>query len=328
MYPNPKAGDWVTEQNLPFQHRIIVKLGILPVPSDKVRPTKLSDPVPLFSELNQAIFLLPAVLLPFTLRYFYYNYVSHEMPNAWIVWALIFYLTFEILSRWSVFLRHLCVKYGYLNGDRARDMVPFSEVPKVFKEIMAALIIRSAMVVILSYDKTAPPSLTIWTPLQIFIFTVIEDFYYYWLHRLCHESPTLWNVHRLHHTTKAPNYLLPGYASDLQECFDILLVPLMAWYTFPLSFDAFSIWMPIHLTLQIAGHCGVRLHFTSMLTGPFLSPFGLELVGEDHDLHHRHGWRESFNYCKQTAIWDNLFGTMGERIEGHKKNIDRTQFIC
>ena len=50
--------------------------------------------------------------------------------------------------------------------------------------------------------------------------------------------------------------------------------------------------------------------------------FDAELVIEDHDLHHRKGWRKSFNYGKQTRIWDRVFGTCTNRIEAVPSNID------
>lgn len=57
-------------------------------------------------------------------------------------------------------------------------------------------------------------------------------------------------------------------------------------------------------------------------TSTLLRPFGCEIVIEDHDLHHRHGWRESYNYGKQSLLWDTLFGTNGDRLETRAENID------
>jgi sterol desaturase/sphingolipid hydroxylase (fatty acid hydroxylase superfamily) len=48
----------------------------------------------------------------------------------------------------------------------------------------------------------------------------------------------------------------------------------------------------------------------------------MELCVEDHDLHHRQGWRKSHNYGKQTRVWDRLFGTCGTRIESVPDNVD------
>lgn len=40
------------------------------------------------------------------------------------------------------------------------------------------------------------------------------------------------------------------------------------------------------------------------------------------DLHHRLGWRKSYNYGKQTRIWDTIFGTKRDRMEVLRENID------
>lgn len=37
--------------------------------------------------------------------------------------------------------------------------------------------------------------------------------------------------------------------------------------------------------------------------------------------------RTGHNYGKQTRLWDKLFGTMGERIEGTPTNIDYSRRI-
>ena len=46
------------------------------------------------------------------------------------------------------------------------------------------------------------------------------------------------------------------------------------------------------------------------------------LVSEDHDLHHRKGYRKAHNYGKQTRLWDRIFGTCHERIESREENVD------
>jgi sterol desaturase/sphingolipid hydroxylase (fatty acid hydroxylase superfamily) len=55
---------------------------------------------------------------------------------------------------------------------------------------------------------------------------------------------------------------------------------------------------------------------------PFLYLLGAELSLEDHDLHHREGWRKSGNYGKQTRLWDRIFGTCVNRVEAKWENVD------
>lgn len=307
---------------MPIPHRLIKFLGLLPPAAEDVRQTRLTDPVPVFEEWNQALFLVPWALVPYLFHMYLYYYAGPEYQLGHrAMWRclVLFTLTFGVY--WVHFLNHLARKYGYFNGGSGRDTIPYSEVPKVLTEVVCGLLLRPAIAVYLAYDPTAPPSMTLWAPLQLFVFTLVEDFYYYWVHRICHEVQSLWKLHRLHHTTKAPTLLLLGYAGGLQEIFDIVGAPTLSWLTFPLPFDIFMAWLVIHISIQLHGHSGVRLWHGSILTGPFLRPINMELVSEDHDLHHRHGWRQSYNYGKQSGVWDTLFGTKGERIEGYDANL-------
>jgi sterol desaturase/sphingolipid hydroxylase (fatty acid hydroxylase superfamily) len=75
--------------------------------------------------------------------------------------------------------------------------------------------------------------------------------------------------------------------------------------------------------VEAFGHSGLRIHATPPITAAsLLRYFNLELVIEDHDLHHRTGWKKSHNYGKQTRFWDTIFGTKAERSESRSENID------
>ena len=66
------------------------------------------------------------------------------------------------------------------------------------------------------------------------------------------------------------------------------------------------------------GHSGTRVFWTHPLLGEVLRPFGMDLTIEDHDLHHRYG-KSGKNYGKQTRIFDRIFNTINERVEGAEK---------
>jgi sterol desaturase/sphingolipid hydroxylase (fatty acid hydroxylase superfamily) len=77
------------------------------------------------------------------------------------------------------------------------------------------------------------------------------------------------------------------------------------------------------LFAEAAGHSGMRAMAT--LPGPaapLMRLIGCELVVEDHDLHHRHGWRKAANYGKATMLWDRLFGTHIPRLESRWDRVD------
>lgn len=319
--PRPLADSWRKQKDLPIVFKVVAWLGILPPNPTESKIPQLDDKVPAYTELKQCLHLLPWALAPFVARSIYVQTTGQTL-NPWAQWFAMFLYTLVFGGHFVNRMNGLALKYGYFDPGTYRDTVPYSQVSKVLTELFAGMTLRPALAVFFAYDREATPKLTPWFPIQLFIFTVIEDFYYYWLHRMCHEFDSTWRLHRLHHTTKHPTSLFLGYADEIQEVFDVALVPLMAWLTFPLDFDTFSVWIIIHISIQLHGHSGVRLHYGTILTGPFLRPLGLDLVLEDHDLHHRFGWKESCNYGKQSRVWDSLFGTHGERIEGRADNID------
>ena len=102
---------------------------------------------------------------------------------------------------------------------------------------------------------------------------------------------------------------------------DIAGIPLLTWLTMkamgmPCGFYEWWICYMYVVYSELFGHSGVRVLASPPSTLTWLMRWtGTELVVEDHDLHHRKGWKKSSNYGKQTRIWDVLFGTARERIE-------------
>jgi sterol desaturase/sphingolipid hydroxylase (fatty acid hydroxylase superfamily) len=184
--------------------------------------------------------------------------------------------------------------------------------------------------VFLSYRTALPPSSInwLWLPLEIGLYGIVLDFWFYWYHRLMHDVGSLWKYHRTHHLTKHPNPLLTLYADSEQEFFDIAGIPIMAYFSLrlmglPMGFYEWWFCHQYVVFSELAGHSGVRLHtFTPSTLTWLLRLVNADLVIEDHDLHHRYGWKSSYNYGKQTRLWDRIFGTCRERVEARADNID------
>jgi len=109
--------------------------------------------------------------------------------------------------------------------------------------------------------------------------------------------------------------------------------PILAYATLRvlnIPFDFFMLCICLYYIVytEVSGHSGLRLlMFPPLTLSPLLAHFDAELSIEDHDLHHRHGWRVSRNYGKQTRVWDRLFGTCSERLESNALNIDYENMI-
>lgn len=146
-----------------------------------------------------------------------------------------------------------------------------------------------------------------------------------------HDVGGLWKYHRTHHLTKHPNSLLAAYADHEQEFFDMVGVPLMTYFTLkfiglPMGFYEWWICHQYVAFTEVMGHSGLRIYGTAASTfNLLLQYFDAEIIIEDHDLHHRKGYRKSHNYGKQSRVWDRIFGTCHERIESSRDNIDPEQ---
>ncbi|KAA8647981.1 sterol desaturase family protein [Aspergillus tanneri] len=320
-------GQWTTA------HWMLKLLGLDSPSSDKDKSTPVhekSDKVPYAPELQFHIWVLIHALVPLSIHYAYIAYFGRNMSAFG---AFFFYsFAFKAIAIHQLHvLRRLGNVYGFFDGDKhERDGVPDIGVRKVVNSLLSVATFRPMMTVFVAYQINEGPTTInwLWLPLTIGIYGLILDFWFYWYHRIMHDTDSLWQYHRTHHLTKHPNPLLTIYADSVQEVFDIVGIPMMAYISmklvgFPFSFYDWWISQQYVVFTEILGHSGLRMEATSVSTLNWLWRFlDAELVIEDHDLHHRKGWRKSHNYGKQTRVWDRLFGTCHPRIEGHKDNID------
>ncbi|POR35280.1 Alkylglycerol monooxygenase-like protein [Tolypocladium paradoxum] len=295
-----------------------------------------ADKIPYMPQWPQHLWVIFYALIPLALHQAWLSYTGHQRLGK--IAALILYFTAfnAVAIREIHILRRLAHKYGFLDGDvHERDGVPDAGAGKVTASLVKTTGSRLAMAIVLSYNPSTPPAAALgdwtwwmWLSLEIGLYCIILDFWFYWYHRAMHDVPFLWKYHRTHHLTKHPNPLLTAYADHEQEFFDMVGVPFMTYLTFraiglPLGFYDWWICHQYVVFTEVWGHSGLRIHLSPPTTMSwFLQMFEAEIVIEDHDLHHRKGWRKSHNYGKQTRLWDRIFGTCTDRIESVEANID------
>lgn len=220
-------------------------------------------------------------------------------------------------------------RYGFLDGDQhGRDDVPDVGVSKSVQTLLWITTIRPLFTMLLDFDKNAAPLPSVWIPVELALYSIILDLFFYIYHRACHEVDVLWQYHRRHHLTKHPNPFLSAYADTEQEVLEIAVIPIMTWGALkllgcPMGFYDWWICHQFLVFSEAFGHSGLRLFgHAPGVSRLILAPFGCELMIEDHDLHHRKGYRKSHNYGKQTRLWDKLFGTCAPRVELSPENVD------
>ncbi|CAL5871229.1 uncharacterized protein PFLUO_LOCUS5477 [Penicillium psychrofluorescens] len=306
-------------------------LGIHPEHLDKEVPVNDKEtPIPYVPDWSMHRWVLCHAVVPIILHQAYVQYTGHNLS---VIGAMVLYsLAFKAIAIHELHvLRRLGHRHGFLDGDKhARDGVPDIGVAKVVRSLLSTSTFRPMFTVFLAYRANQGPASInwYWLPLEAGLYGIILDFWFYWYHRMMHDIDGLWKYHRTHHLTKHPNPLLTLYADLEQEFFDIAGVPLATYFSMkamgmPMGFYEWWIGHMYVVYAELAGHSGLRVHAVPPnLFSWALRLFNAELVIEDHDLHHRKGWKKSHNYGKQTRLWDRIFGTCYERIESVPENVD------
>ena len=314
-----------------FGHWLIELLNVHHVDLDKEVPVHpKTDKVPIAKEWPFHRYVIIHAALPLLLQQLYIKVFGHNMP-PWL--AFTFYsLALNLIAVHEVhILRRLGHRYGFFDGDKhPRDGVPDVGVGITAKSLLSVMAFRPMMSVMFAYRSDKAPSSIpwLWLIVETGVYAVTLDFWYYLFHRSMHETDSLWQFHRTHHLTKHPNPLLTAYADNVQEFFDIVGIPMMTYISmkfmgFPMGFYEWWVCQQYVVFTEILGHSGLRIQVTAINPWTwFLRLFDMDLMLEDHDLHHRKGWKSSYNYGKQTRVWDRLFKTTLPRVEGTDDNID------
>ncbi|KAJ5735887.1 Fatty acid hydroxylase vlmA [Penicillium malachiteum] len=288
------------------------------------------DAVPYVPDWSMHRWVIVHSVIPLLIQQAYIYWTGH---NFGAIAAFIFYgFAFKAIAIHELHvLRRLGHIHGFLDGDKhARDGVPDIGVAKVVRSLLSTSTFRPMFTVFFAYSTSQTPADMSfpWLFVEVGLYGIILDFWFYWYHRVMHDFEPLWQYHRTHHLTKHPNPLLTLYADLEQEFFDIAGIPLATYFTMrlmgmPMGFYEWWICHQYVMYAELAGHSGLRVHATPPSTLSWLLRyFKAELVIEDHDLHHRKGWKKSYNYGKQTRLWDRIFGTCADRIESVDNNID------
>ncbi|KAK4631031.1 Fatty acid hydroxylase vlmA [Fulvia fulva] len=313
-----------------FYHKFLNLLNVFHIDDDKEVPIHAkTDKMPYLTEWSCNVWILYHAAWPIALQYAWNAATGRDMHS--IAVFLLFTVAMQLNSIHEVrVLRRLGHRFGFLDGDKhERDDVPDVAVAKVFSSLQLTTTVRPALAVLLAYSASNSMSLSWWLPLELGLYAIVLDGFFYAYHRSCHELNGLWQYHRTHHLTKHPTPLLSSYADHEQEVLEIALIPLATYVVLryglglPMGFHDWWVCHEYIIYAEAFGHSGLRVWSTTPGTASwFLKAFNCELMIEDHDLHHRKGWRKSHNYGKQTRLWDRIFGTCGKRIESVEGNCD------
>lgn len=340
--PNPKdsmKSTWRTasRDTWTWSHWIFETLDGYPTALDKPVPKHpKTDKIPYLSQWSQHVWVLVHAVTPLLVHQAILTFTGRQSLHPLLMFLLYFNAFNVILIREVHTLRKMGHRWGFLDGDvHDRDGIPDASVTKVLLSALKGTGGRVALAIYFSYDRSVQPVDALsswqwwaWLVLEIGVYGVVLDFWFYWYHRLMHDVSFLWRFHRTHHLTKHPNPLMTAFADEEQEFFDLVGIPFLTYMSLramglPLGFYEWWLCHQYIAFIEVAGHSGLRLHAAGLSTfHPILQYFNAEIVVEDHDMHHRKGWRKSHNYGKQTRLWDRVFGTCLDRVESAPDNVD------
>jgi ring-1,2-phenylacetyl-CoA epoxidase subunit PaaE len=134
---------------------------------------------------------------------------------------------------------------------------------------------------------------------------VVEDTYFYWMHRTIH-SPKLYKyVHKVHHESIDTSPFTSYSFHPIEAALEIVPLGLILIYAyfFPVHAGALVIWQIGSIALNVLGHSGYEL-FPSFWNKYWFLKW--KLPSTHHNMHHE---RFNGNYGLYFIWWDRIMGT-------------------
>lgn len=189
--------------------------------------------------------------------------------------------------------------------------------------LILSLLIKPAIVLLALYFgsqlmPTAQYSLGNWPFAGALIFyLLVDDFLQYWYHRIAHESPFLWKLHRPHHQAEEMGF----FVSYRNAALYYLVMPNVWWVgimTFLGGGVAVAVGLVLKQLIIISSHSTV-VYDKYLYRIPWLRPLATvwERIFITPAFHHAHHGKTQLdgisepngNFGNMFSIWDQLFGT-------------------
>ncbi len=138
--------------------------------------------------------------------------------------------------------------------------------------------------------------------LHFMVFFVVLDFFNYWVHRLMHEIPYLWHIHKYHHSAVEMNFVTVSRDHPVERAIGVLATALAIGLTGVPS-ENYVLFSLLFSTYGFLKHSSFNLSWGWFGKYVFQSP-------KDHWIHHS-TLKEHCdkNYANNFAVWDHIFGT-------------------
>lgn len=141
-----------------------------------------------------------------------------------------------------------------------------------------------------------------WIPASILVGLILNDTYFYWMHRLVHHPKLFKKVHLVHHQSTNPSPWTSYSFHFLEAILEVLFAPIL-FLLIPMHPLALFIFAFLAFIFNVYGHLGYEI-------APkwFRHSFLFEIINTSahHNLHHH---KFKGNYGLYFRIWDRIMKT-------------------
>uniref|UniRef100_A0A0A9D2I5 aldehyde oxygenase (deformylating) n=1 Tax=Arundo donax TaxID=35708 RepID=A0A0A9D2I5_ARUDO len=137
---------------------------------------------------------------------------------------------------------------------------------------------------------------------QLVVYSLVEDYLSYWIHRVLHTQWGYDKIHRVHHEFTAPTGFAMSYSHWAEAL--VLSIPTLAGPAIvPCHVTTQWLWFSIRLIEGINTHSGYHFPFSPAKLIPFYGG------AEYHDYHHYAGGRSQSNFAPIFTYCDYIYRT-------------------
>eukprot|EP00466_Bigelowiella_natans_P017488 jgi/Bigna1/39567/e_gw1.33.120.1 len=147
---------------------------------------------------------------------------------------------------------------------------------------------------------------------QIVVSILLEDFGFYWCHRLLHQDFLYGYVHKQHHQFHANVPIAAEYFHPVEDVLNILPT-LLGPILLRMHLGTLALWVMIRISEIVDAHSGYSLPFS-----PWDLLLRIQGGADRHEYHHSHN---KGCYGSFTKFWDWVAGTDVEYNEWRAKRL-------
>lgn len=148
-------------------------------------------------------------------------------------------------------------------------------------------------------------------PLGVLFYVIVQDAYFYWMHRLLHVKYFMKRFHAIHHLSHQPSTYTTYSLHPVEAIFQVLFLPILP-LILPMHVSALIIFIFFYqLIVSMLGHSGYEFYkpkFKTTWIGKFCN------TPVYHDFHHK---RSKGNFGLYFNFWDKLMKTYYPASEKH-----------